>query len=207
MGRRELGGGLRLGSVERLRCALAWVCAVLLGALGCEALTPPTPGSLSVSLAWEEVPEEPVWIWARPEQRPAVRARWSAAEAGFTHDEVKSLRVRARCGADAPSPGPFDPPSDPLPGAELQMWQHEGEAGWETLGTTSADADSADTATTPSAALDWQSASPGEAGRFLRDPTLTAALRCRPAAGSGSALPRPAVALDYVELRIRVGGD
>ncbi len=36
---------------------------------GCETLEPPAPGSLALVIAWDEEPTEPVWIWARVEER------------------------------------------------------------------------------------------------------------------------------------------
>jgi hypothetical protein len=154
------------------------------------------------------------WEWdAQPGRQPAVQLTVSTAPASVDPATVEEVRVRAVCG------GLFAPYAAGSNGSALWGWSTAGGrlglGGWVRL----AGAAGGVSVTTGGLAapqvsrIEWASASPAEARRFLLTSRTLAAFQCRPdgpavdpaqrgvnpAQGFGEAT----VAADYLEVRVR----
>jgi hypothetical protein len=149
-------------------------------------------------------PRSDLWeLNAKPTREPAVRMEISLASSGIELGSVSQLRVRARCG------GTFFPHGSGNVGAILLGWSSGGlttaPGQWLPLATNTTGLNAAQPYLPASSAalIDWSSSSTEELRRLMLERDRKLAFQCRPGGSSGIHAQEAAVALDYLELRIR----
>jgi hypothetical protein len=144
-------------------------------------------------------------IWeldAAPSRQPALHYAVAAKLAGIPSGGVSGLRLRARCG------GSYAPYAASDVGARLFGWSvggtQDAAPGWRLLASP---ADGVAPAIPylggPGPLVEWATADPEVIASRLVSRDMALAFQCRPAGTSGAGSGEAAVAMDYVELRIR----
>jgi len=141
--------------------------------------------------------------WERSSGRPAVQVDVSFAAAGVAPSSIQAVSVRAWAG------GALAPGRAEAAGAALLGWSSLGPdsepGGWVPLAVNATGVAAAEPwlPAAPASLLAWSSASPAEAQRLVGGRTPTLSLQVRPASSLLAPDGDPAVALDFLEVRVR----
>jgi hypothetical protein len=144
------------------------------------------------------------WEWnANGARQPAIQLEASLASAGIEPGVITQMRTRAHCG------GVFSPFTALSRGATLYGWATGGPTvgpgQWLPLASNATGLNAAQPYLPGSstALVEWTSSSAAQAQRFVMERERRAAFQCRSAGSSGVQAQEAAVALDYLEVRVR----